>query len=60
MQELALNGRDRHDGGSPADSLDLVGIIVHWVDRLQDTADMGYIRAGQWYPKIGSGWRNTG
>jgi hypothetical protein len=55
-----LNGRDRQDGGSPADSLDLVGIIVHWVDRPQDTADMGYIHGGQWYPKIGTGWRNTG
>jgi len=56
-QEVEMSGRDR---GGRNSCLDLVGIIVDLVDRTQGTVDMCCIHVGEWYPKIGSGWKNTG
>jgi len=58
--EVELNGKGRQEGGSQSDSLDLVGIIVHWGDRRQDAAGTGYIHIGWWYPTTGIGWRSIG
>lgn len=60
MWEGVLNGRGRQDEGCQLDSLDLVGIVVHWGYMHQDAADTGYIHIGCWYPRIGIGWKSIG
>jgi len=60
MWEGESIGRGRQDGGSQSDSLDLVGIVVHWGDRHQDVADTSYIHIGWRYPRIDIGWRSIG
>jgi len=57
---VQLNGRGRQEGGSQFDSLDLVGIIVHWGDRRHDAADTDYVHIGWWYLTTGIGWWSIG